>query len=341
MKKIMVALVVFSAILSSCENSNWSFPDYGTTSVYFAQQTPIRTITLGDDVYDTSLDNEHKCQIMATVGGVYKNNVDRIVDIKVDESLCSGLSFEDGQPIQPMPSDYYSLASNQIIIPKGKVLGGVQVQLKDIFFNDPKSINTTYVIPLKMMSVQNADTILKDKNYILYALKYKNKWHGYWLSRGTDKIDDNGSVSTVERKKQHIEDDEVRTLTTSAYKQVIYPISTVVQVYDATGTLTPKSLTCDLILTFDGNDQCTISSGTEGYTVTGSGIWTRQGAERGSEFSWGDKARDLLKLKYELTFYYKQSAGSATLYKKYTCDDTLVARDRGSKFETFSPKKNN
>jgi len=29
------------------------------------------------------------------------------------------------------------------------------------------------------------------------------------------------------------------------------------------------------------------------------------------------------------------------LYKKYTCDDTLVARDRGSKLETFKRKTNN
>jgi hypothetical protein len=39
-----------------------------------------------------------------------------------------------------------------------------------------------------------------------------------------------------------------------------------------------------------------------------------------------------------LTYNYQQKAGSPMLYKKYTCDDTLVARDRGSKLETFKTK---
>lgn len=36
----LLALVSFS----SCENGDWSFPDYGTTTVYFAYQYPVRTI---------------------------------------------------------------------------------------------------------------------------------------------------------------------------------------------------------------------------------------------------------------------------------------------------------
>jgi Family of unknown function (DUF5627)/Domain of unknown function (DUF1735) len=334
MKKIIVALLVLGTLVTSCKNSDWDFPDYGTTSVYFAQQTPIRTITLGTDAYDTTLDNEHKCQIMATMGGVYENEINRIIDFVVDESLCDGLTYEDGSDIIPMPSSYYTLASDQIIIPSGKVLGGVEVQLTDAFFNDPKSIETTYVIPLRMTSVENADTILESKNYILYAVRYINKWDGYWLSRGTDVIDDNGSITTVERKAEYIEYDEVRELTTTAYMQVVYPISTVVQVYKEDGTLGSETLTCNLLLTFDDDDKCTISSGTEGYTVTGSGTWTKEGAVK----AWGDKDRDQLTLNYEVTYYYQQKAGDPTMYKKYTCDDTLVARDRGSKLETFTVK---
>lgn len=335
MKKIIISLVTLGALFVSCKNSDWSFDDYGTTTVYFATQTPIRTITLGDDAYDTTLDNEHKCQIMATMGGIYENGVDRSIDIVVDESLCDNLYYEDGRAVQPMPAGHYTLASNRIVIPKGKVLGGVEVQLSDAFFNDPKSINTTYVIPLKMTGVQNADAILESKDYVLYALKYKNKWHGYWLSRGTDVIDDNGTVTTVTRKAEYIEKDEVRTLATSAYKQVIYPVSTVVQVYK-NGELAAETLNCDLVLTFDDNDNCTITSGTAGYTVSGSGKWVYQGAKK----AWGDKDRDELTLNYELTYTYQQEAGGPTLYKKYTCDDTLVARDRGSKLETFTPKSN-
>lgn len=334
MKKIITTLMILGVLVTSCENGDWDFPDYGTISVYFAKQTPIRTITLGTDTYDTTLDNEHKCQIMATMGGVYENETNRVISFVVDESLCDGLIYDDGRDVLPLPSSYYTLASNQIIIPSGKVLGGVEVQFTDAFFYDPKSIQTTYVIPLRMTSVQNADTILESKNYILYAVKYINKWDGNWLSRGTDIIDDNGIVSTIERKADYIENDEVRILNTSAYKQVIYPISTVVQVYNEDGTLGTKTLSCDLILTFDDDDKCTITSGTDGYTATGSGTWTKEGAIK----AWGDKDRDELKLKYEVTYYYQQKIGSATMYKKYTCDDTLVARDRGSKLESFTVK---
>lgn len=85
--KSLMALAAVALATASCENGDWEFPDYDHTAVYFASQSPIRTITLGEDVYDTSLDNEHKCQIMATMGGVYKNTTDRIIDIKVDNSL--------------------------------------------------------------------------------------------------------------------------------------------------------------------------------------------------------------------------------------------------------------
>lgn len=336
MKKIILTLMSIGVLFVACKNSDWDFPDYGNTSVYFAKQTPVRTITLGDDVYDTSLDNEHKCQIMAVMGGVYENKTNRVVGITVDESLCDGLSYADGQPVTPMPSSYYTLASNQIVIPKGKVLGGVEVQLTDAFFNDPKSIKTTYVVPVRITDAENIDTVLENQNYTLYAIKYVNKWHGNWLSSGTDKIDDNGTISTVNRKPQYVEKYEVRTLTTSAYKQVIYPLSTVVKVYNEKNELINKELNAELLLTFDDSDKCTITCITPGYNATGSGTWTYQAAKK----AWGDKDRDLLELNYELTYYYTQKEGGPSLYKKYNCEDTLIARDRGSKLETFTPKSN-
>ena len=66
-------------------------------------------------------------------------------------------------------------------------------------------------------------------------------------------------------------------------KQVVYPVSTVVNVYKEDGTLGTKTLKCDLILTFDDKDKCTITSGTEGYTATGTGTWTKEGAKK----AWG------------------------------------------------------
>ena len=86
----MVVLAVFAA----CENKDWEFPDFDYTTVYFAYQSPVRTLVLGkDNVFDNSLDNEHKCLIMATMGGVYENKKDITIDVVVDNSLCENLKF--------------------------------------------------------------------------------------------------------------------------------------------------------------------------------------------------------------------------------------------------------
>ena len=66
--------------LNSCHNQEVEFPDYDYSAVYFAYQTPVRTIVLGEDIYDTSLDNQHKLKIYAAMGGVYENKSPRRPD---------------------------------------------------------------------------------------------------------------------------------------------------------------------------------------------------------------------------------------------------------------------
>ena len=210
MKKILLSMLTVATLLltSSCENSDIEFGDFEYQTVYFARQTPVRTITLGDDVYDTSLDNAHKFQIYATLGGVEKNKKDRLIQFVVDKSLCDGLTFSDGSPVQVMPSEYYSLSSNTITIPSGNIMGAVDVQLTDAFFADSKSIDVTYIVPLRMTACQDSilsgtakdgvtnpnrlnsnDWSTSPKDYILYAVKYKNKWHGAWISQSIIKTE--------------------------------------------------------------------------------------------------------------------------------------------------------
>ena len=112
-------LGTISLAFASCYNSEHEFPDYeGGTTAYFAYQFPVRTLILGNDIYDNSVDNEHKCRIYATMGGAYHGR-DAVVNVVVDESLCDNLYFVDagGNPstqVTPMPSDYYELLSNTI-----------------------------------------------------------------------------------------------------------------------------------------------------------------------------------------------------------------------------------
>jgi hypothetical protein len=338
MKRIKILSILSAGIFAlltmiSCENQDVDFPDFEYTTVYFPYQYPVRTIVLGEDIYDNSLDNEHKCKIYATMGGVYENEKNIEIDISVDDALCDNLYFDEGStPVLPMPDDYYSLATNKITL-EGELEGGVEVQLSDAFFADPNSLENTYVIPLKMNSVTNADSILsgvsmvdapirtnaadweiQPKDFVLYCVKFINPWHANYLRRGEDVITEGGETRTEVRHEEYVEDDEVVSLETASLNSVIFPVSTT----DGTNTLT-----CELILTFDDNNNCTITSGTTGYTASGTGEFVKDGDKN----SWGNKDRDVLYLDYEIDFQIKQ----------YQTRDTLVVRDRGVTIETFSP----
>lgn len=333
MKKIFYIFSLISLILfSACENQDWSFPDYGKTTVYFSYQYPIRTIVLGnDETFDNTIDNQHKCIIKATMGGVYENGTNPTVDISVVNSLCDNLKYENGDKVVPMPSNYYRLSSDKIVIPKGEISGGVEVQLTDAFFDDPKSIDTTYVIPLVMSNVQNADAILTGtpgvenpnrcvasdwnvapKDYILYAVKYVNPWDGAYLRRGVDQKTQDGVTTTIVRHQQQVEKDEVCELSTLSLNKAGWAWKLDKQTYDLT-------------LTFNENNECTLSSDTPECTVSGSGKYV----EKGEKNSFNNKDRDVLYLDYTIDL------GSVT----YATKDTLVMRDRQVKAEWFKVVK--
>lgn len=332
MKKIFLFSLLL-VLLSSCHNQEQVFDDYEYSTVYFAYQTPVRTITLGEDIFDTSLDNLHQCKIMATMGGVYTNKSNVVINFQVDNSLCDGILFKTlNTNVVAMPSNYYTLSSNQITIAKGEILGGVTVQLTDAFFADPLALTNHYVIPLVMTNVQNADSILQGaakyldsqrtnaadwdvlpKDYILYAIKYINPWEANYLRRGVDVITEGGTKTTTVRHQTYVEDDEVIKLTTRSLTETTLPMT-----YKDDGG---NNINVNLVLTFDDNGNCTISSATSGATASGSGSFVIDGEKK----SWGNTDRNALYLNYKVTLGTKQ----------YNTTDTLVVRDRGVAMETF------
>ena len=114
----ILTIGILSVMISSCRNQDVEFPDFDYSTVYFAYQYPVRTIVLGEDLYDTSLDNQHKFEIYATMGGVYSNDKQITIDIAVDNSLTNNMFFSAGNPVMPMPANYYTLAANQIKLDK-------------------------------------------------------------------------------------------------------------------------------------------------------------------------------------------------------------------------------
>lgn len=338
MKKIPYIVLIVALMCSSCVNDDWEFPNFDYQTVYFAYQFPVRTITFGEDIFDTSLDNEGKFRLMVTTGGVYSSPNDVSVQIEVDESLAEGLLFEEGgDELVVLSSEYYQLTSNTVTIPRGQIAGGVEVQLTGAFFNDPRAIKNTFVLPIRITSVTNADSILSGipliqnpnraiaehwlptpKDFTLYAVKYINEWHGNYLRRGRDIItgkSDGISDMTNTRREQNVESDEINQLITESLSEVVFPL-----VIAGDGG---ENITADLLLTFDGDGNCTVSAAHDGYTATGSGKFVKKGEKN----SWGNQDRDAIYLNYEVDL---PQMHLATM-------DTLVMRNRGVVMETFSP----
>ena len=186
-------------------------------------------------------------QIIATLGGVWSNRKERTAQIVIDESLCTNAYFDNGKPILPMPKEYYTYSSEQVVFPKGDIYGRMDIQLTDAFFNDPLTPELTYVIPVRLAQASDsilagkpkvespnrlnvADWDVLPKDYALYGVTYKNKYEGVWLSRGTDQLDINGNTSTLNRNPQNIEKADQRTLGTIALNKVRYPLSLSVDV---------------------------------------------------------------------------------------------------------------
>ena len=349
-----VALGALSLTFASCYNADKEFPDYeGGTTAYFAYQFPVRTLVLGNDIDDNSLDNEHKCQIWATMGGASHGRT-ATVDFVVDETLCDNLWFVDagGNPathVLPMPTDYYRLASTAIPY-NSDTRGYVEVQFTDAFFNDPKAVENTYVIPLRMTNADGIDHILTGTpreglspsrtntedwdvpamDYVLYCVKYMNPWQAKYIRRGVDKVTENGVTTEVVRKDfslvntdlEHYtenpvnQNDEVCGITTKNMTQAIFPVSINIG-KDEHGNR--PSQNCSLLLTFDG-DNCTITSEDAEMPSSGSGEFIIKGTEKQEykDYQWGNMngnpvQRDILRLTYNVTFKKGRVIGKYTV----------------------------
>jgi len=328
--KILIGLAIVFGTVSGCKNSSLELPDFDYQTVYFANQYPVRTVVLGEDMnVDNTLDKEHKVEIKATLGGTRNNTENVVIDIEVDNTLLDNLYFPNNGPkIEPLPANYYSLASDQITISPGNIMGGVQIQLTDGFFSDPSAITNTYALPLKMKNVQHADSILSTKDFVLYTLKFINQWHGNYLRRGADIM--TGDVArNVTRHAAYVENDELNKLNTRSLHSTAFPI----QFRDAEGG---NIFSCTLLLDFDQEGKCTISTNTTGYTATGTGSFVTKGEKN----SWGNKDRDALYLDYQVA-YSNISVGSSDdtriISGNIASKDTLVMRDRAVSPEYITP----
>jgi len=344
MKKTLVLLVLAVAIsMISCQNQKSEFPDFDYTTGYFPYQYPVRILVLGNYIYDNSNDNNHRFVISTIMGGAYKNNTERVFNFVVDETLCEDAYFEDGTPIRALPSNYYTLSDpGKIVIPSGQMNGGVTVQLSEAFFNDPQAIRNTYVLPLRITSALNIDSLLQGKttnpyadrritgdwvtapkDFTMFVVKFVNPYHGSYLMRGKAVVKENGvTLGDSTYQATHVERDAVVSMETVGRSRVKVE----------TTSFKSKVIlgSFELVLNFasdkydtEGGVTCTVEA-PEGvsYTVSGSGKYTVNGA------AFGGKDRDLIELTYTIT---KDNL-------EYTATERFVFRDKGVVMETYVPE---
>ncbi len=350
MKKIyilsitMLGILLMTSIfcLTSCQNQPNVFPDYPYTAVYFPIQYPVRTLVLGEDRIDNSLDKELKFNIGVSIGGLRENKKDWTVDFVMDETLATKLQASSTEPLTLLPAKYIRSmtpsAPGTITIPSGTMNGNILIQLDDTFLDDPDAYKTRYIIPLRITKT-SADSILRGKpeintpdkrvpahwnpqalprDFVLFAIKFINPYHGKFLHRGVDRrLDNTGKkLDSVRYHESFIERDQIWTLSTRGRNTVI--TNGVGPKIDANGTLKMR-------LTIANDGTVTISPETGSVVATnGTGKFIK--AINSTEV-WGGLTHDAMYLSYEYT-----EAGF-----KHVVNDTLVFRDKGLTFQSFTP----
>ena len=338
MKKILVALTLITGLIA-CEKQKNEFADFDYTTGYFPYQFPVRTLVLGDYIYDNTNDNDHKFLISAAMGGVYSNNQDRIFDLELANNLCNNVLFSaGGDTVRVMPPSYYTLSSKtQLVIPAGHVNGGIEVHLTDAFFADTLATRLSYVIPLRISNVTNLDSVLRGqssqsnpdprikglwdvqpKDFTMFAVNFINEYHGTYLHRGASTVK-NPAGAVVENnvyRTPYIVDNELWSMKTISRNQVTINTNT----HSDSSIKVPLKMN----LTFSDNGTCTVTQAAgSDFTITGTGKFVKDGDE------WGNKKRNAIYLDYQLT-----TPGDST----YSAMDTLVIRDRDIKLQVYSPE---
>ena len=79
-------ILLIAASLFSCENFETDHPDFDYTAGFFPYQYPVRTLVLGDYIYDNTNDNNKKFVISVAMGGVYENKQDRVFNFQINQS---------------------------------------------------------------------------------------------------------------------------------------------------------------------------------------------------------------------------------------------------------------
>ena len=371
MNKLILGLILTTFMMVGCTNQDQEFDDFTTQAVYFPIQYPIRTIILGEDRIDNSIDKERAFNIGVSIGGLYSNKSDRTIGFELAPSLFPDVTLAGDtlyakynaidRKILILPTTHYTMVPDtSVVVPKGSNNGLIRVNLTDAFFADPKSYDMNYVIPLKIKNASDNFSILTGKalaglavparwyipgdwqtgflpkNYTLFAVKFINDWHGTYFQRGVQKKD---GVFYKLYHKQDISSDQIARFETLGLKKATY---------NRMGeNLTSATVSYKSLLTFgdpvNGVGDITVSAapGTA-YTVTGTGKYYQSSTDMGLANGWlVDPLTNRVKGAMTVTLDFE--VGGLAGATKHQFSDTLVFRTNDVKYEEFTivakPKK--
>ena len=226
--KIKILAIFLSLALVSCYNDY--VKDFDYTSIYFAYQTNVRTVVVGEGM---------KIEAGPAFGGEMVNSRDRLVTLSLDNSLITPAMLLTMQSssinsiknyvtglteLKALPADYYTISSNSVTIKKGQNSGTVVIRPDSVkFLSDPATLMSQYVLPFRIMT-GDADSILTAKNYAVVGLRYENMLFGNYYHGGVTTVKD--AAGTVVKTTKYFTtipqpDAKVWSLSTIAPNQLV------------------------------------------------------------------------------------------------------------------------
>ncbi|MCG8334560.1 MAG: DUF1735 domain-containing protein, partial [Proteobacteria bacterium] len=151
---LYITLLITILVGISCENQEREFEDFGTTSVYFPVQFPVRTLALTEnDRLDNSLDKNLTFNIGVSIGGMYENTKDWPVVFEHAPELLDTVTTLAGPYYDLMTTNYIESMNpdgNTVTIPAGSFSGLITVKLSNSFLDDSLAYTNSWIIPLKL-----------------------------------------------------------------------------------------------------------------------------------------------------------------------------------------------
>lgn len=201
----LIIICLNAILLSSC-----AFDDvedtYSYTSVLFPYRDYNRNIIVGEGL---------KLNVGIIFSGVINNKQDRNVQYVIDPSLVIG------EQKTVLPSSYYACGHpSLIVVPKGELKGYLPVTIDSVaFLNDPKSLTGEYILPLRLVSSSDVDSIDPGLNSIRISISYYARQHGYYTYSGQINKTKGGSVSDAAYANNSSVTDSRRFLETVGYNK--------------------------------------------------------------------------------------------------------------------------